>query len=420
MKYPLIHTRFFVLLCLIVSTMACQSLLPGSETPTVVSIANLKPMILTDGKSPSFIDVIGSLPDKAGTYLVYSELFSEQAGQVKYVSTGGTVQGDLLSYSEIDNWFPSPFMSSEQPGPRFAFTDYHEGEITLRNNELRVWITNSFGEPLYSWHLNTEPSSNADCDSPSFSPSGHWMVLICSASGQYYVDLVNLASGGQKVIPIPDGATTVPVENWSQDENHFYIWSHTYIYCFVSLLNDVAGCSDVGKPVLSVSPDWQHVVLFNGDMPYNPDRTVPGVQISIVDMECVLNGSYCENSMDFELPFRQSMAGNSYSYPTIRWNASGSKLAWMNSPYIDQASQESVVSPSCGWITLSEKTSQFLCEQIMSKAFLLDISPDENWLLLSDERSLYLLSTREPDIRRLLTPTSEFGVISFYGWIIVQ
>ncbi len=418
MKYTLMKIRFFMLACLVVSTAACQSALPGSETPTVVPAA--KPMKLTNGELPSFIDAKGSPPEKSGNYLVYSELFSEQAGDVKYVSLDGTVKGTLLHYSLIDNWFPTPFMSSEQPIPRFVFTDYHEGEILLRNNKLRVWVIDSSGEPLHSWQLETESDSNARCGKPSFSPSGHWMVLICSVAGWHYIDLVDLGSGKQKIIPLPASAETVPVENWSGNETHFYTWSNTYIYCFVSLSSDEAVCRDVGKPILSVSPDWSRIVLFNGNMAPRSDGTVPGTRISLVDMECALDGSHCENSLDFELPFRQSMAGSSSITPGIelRWNASGSKLAWMNHGYSDQASQE-VDYPSCGWITPSEKSKQMLCERVESKTSLLSVSPDENWLLLSDSRSLYLLSSTGTDLHRFINPTSEFGEISIYGWLTV-
>jgi hypothetical protein len=427
MKDRLKNVKFFVFVYLIVSIAACRSLLPGSETPTVLpGVSSLKPMILMEGQPPSFIESKGSLPNKPGSYLIYSEQFSEQAGQVKYISTDGTVTGDLLRYSNIDNWFPAPFMSSGQSVPRFIFTDYHQGEIMLRNGELNVWITDPFGELVHSWHLSTEPGmaalSSAGCGGPSFSPSGRWMTLICLIPGQYYIDLVDLTSGEQKIIPVPDVAATVPTENWSQDETRFYTWSHSNIYCFVSLLSDEAICRDVGKPVLSVSPDWQSAVMFDGDMSHNPDGTVPGTRILVAVMECVLDGLHCENSLSFELPFNQSAAGDSHLSPAIqlRWNALGSKLAWMNGGYIDQTSQEAVYPPACGWITLPEKTNQRLCEQAPSRASLLDISLDENWLLVSDSRDLYLLSTRKPSIQHLITPTSEFGAISFYGWLTVQ
>jgi len=416
--------KVFLFLLLVVLTTSCQSVLPGSEA---TATPDPRALILSDGESPYFIDSQGSLPDKPGLYLVYSEFFSEHAGEIKYVSDDSEVTGDLLSYSNIEQygiWLPNMYMSAINETPQLIFSDYFYSKHTVDlDGGVNLWVTDRVGNPLRNWNIEATPDTGVVCnDPPSFSPSSRRVAIICDdALNHYYINLIDMKSGEQRIISVPGTVTIIPAENWSRDETQFYTWDNTYSYCFISISKNNALCKDVGKPILSISPDWKHVVLFSGKLPFNPDLNLSGAQIQVVDMECLMGQSSCDNGTEFNLFYTDDGQSNTNPSLSLHWNPTGKFLAWMATPLSNYQPLTGYISgnPSCGWIDLSEKTNLMLCDHVIENTSMLGIAPNDNWLLLSDRQGLYLLSIKEQMSRRLVTPISEFGSIRFYGWFTV-
>jgi len=434
MKHSSRNPTLLMLLWTAGAVAACQSVVPNGEivqTPLAVIETSQMPIdtlaappgggppkliAFSQDEMPKFTTTRGSLPRKLGNYLVYGERSGEHAGEIMYVSTDGVVYGDLFNYSLIDDWLPVPFMSTPEE-PRFVFTDYQEGELSLRNGKINIWVRDVTGNSIKNWHGEIVNGSKIDCTGPSFSPSGRWVVMVCTAHYEYYANLIDLYTGEERIISVPGGANLPQSQNWSEDETRFYTWDSSYKYCFVFLSNNSATCRDLGRQLLAVSPDWTKAALRYGDMPRTPEGNLPGAEIVIVDLKCLLYQVNCEQGKRFDLPFYKAMGGEIYSVIGLNWESSGTGLAWISAPYINAAGQAGghLESFSSGWIDLAGNNNQILWQGPQKDTKLLGESPDGKWLLFSDQQGLYLGSPQNHTVRRLVI--SEYETF-FYGWLV--
>jgi hypothetical protein len=374
-----------------------------------------KLIALSQDHLPKFTTTRRSQPGMPGTYLVYGEGSPEQARDILYVSTDAVVGGTLFKYSPIDDWLPVPFMTGSDD-PHFIFTDYREGELTLRDGKLDIWATDAAGNSLKNWHGEMINGPDTNCSGPSFSPNGRWVIIVCNSDYVYYVVLLNPSTGEQRLIPMPGGANTPQPEDWSGDESQFYVWDNTYKYCFVSIKQYSAKCRDLGQQLLSISPDWTWAVLRDSDMPLTAEGNLPGAQIILVDISCVLLQQYCDEGIRFALPFYKATGGDVYSALRLDWESSGRGFAWMSVPYVNTFPYD-LKNFASGWIDLTTKSNQILWQGPEKNMKFWGTSPDGKWLVFSDQDGLLLGSPEGRVLRRMVRSKYE---INFYGWLIVQ
>lgn len=434
-KYHL-YPRFLLFLWLIVFATSCQNVLSGGgTTPSYIPVATgITPQAtidtfsastspvstpylkLTRGVLPPFILSRGSFPKKAGVYLVYDG--------TKYMSLDGTTKGNLLRFiTHITNGIQLPqiFMTSSQESPNFTFMDYS-------NKSINVWITDAIGNPLRSWHGEFEPNNDMNCNLPSVSSRGHWLVFICHDTIVSNIFFVNLETGEEKLVDLGVICNTAysnrPNNGFPEPGDRQTWWSiqcsEPDVYCFISSTYDKAICQSFSQRPISISPDGEKVVLLKGDMPHNQDRTVSGIQIEIVDRKCLLGEVPCGKGQKFDLPYYEPIQDANLQGPwfSFNWDPTGQNLVWQNSPiaYLSDSIGTIEAPSTVGLIDLEKNTNQILWHKLPIFTNLVGRSPDGKWLAFSDLQGLYLGSIDGQRIHRLIDTGYSVGL---YGWLVV-
>ena len=376
------------------------------------------PITLSKGSVPKFISGQGSYPDKSGIYLIYSNRY----GSLDYVSMNEeTLQKQLFIYT---NQTEPVFVSSNQ-GSQLIFT---AGLDENNSAFASIWVTDILGNAINNWDIQAK--SNVHCFSPSFSPHGLWMEMECFDKESYtdrYINLANLNSGVNHTFHLAhcggssEGVNPFEVA-WGDQETLLSYRCNPDEYCFISVIDDETNCKKVGQKILSFSPDWGKVVLNNGFMPENADGSFPGLQILVVDKDCVFGQIKCDQGIKFDLPFALPFflnADNNLS-PSLKlyWDHTGDQLAWMaSSTNYQNGFHEG--NFSVGWINLSRNTNQVLNPQILENIDFLGISPDQKLLLFQDSKGLYTSAIEDGRIHYLAKSNDLNNFIHFYGWLMV-
>lgn len=262
---------------------------------------------------------------------------------------------------------------------------------------------------------------------PSVSSLGRWLVAECHNFQGDYIYMLEVDTGQERTINLGMCNINMDYELGFGFIREDSLWSipcnDSGLYCFVQATDGNPDCKQLDLAYLSMissSLDNSQIVLVQDGIPYL-DGTVSGKSLLILERNCLFDDSDCKESKVFNLPYYKPLNSDEIRYPIIDtiWDSSGEKLMWLLAPveYLGGAEGITQGYATSGVIDVANNSSQVLWDLLPKRTNLIDISPDNNWLLFSDPRGLFLGSIQTSSIRRLVT--AESGVVKVIGWLII-
>ena len=411
----------------------------SSPTPITVKKSEIIPLtqsaIVSKGTPPKRGNARVSLPQRPGEYLIYGP----KRGVTQYISMDGTIKGNLIDGFLVNELEPilktegigPSGMFLEQGIPRFIYVNLEGGDPIFKS--ASIWVTDVYGNPLESWNINT--NSDFSCVIPMYASYTlfpvtplfyNWIAINCSHGEARNINLINLRTGETKAFtiqcdpgPSPAPAQPGPSFSWSQVETEFLYQCPFAEYYFISLSGDHVIARQLGDSfgnlnIWSVSPDWKNIVLDRGYLPKNADGTIPGFRVLVSDLDCILKQSVCDQGTMYDLSFGipyDKTKDHTTPYLNVVWSHSGNRLIW-------------TTWANMGWIDLSTHENHTF--DINNSDLLLDISPDDQWLLFfgedpnSKETGMYAMSFENNHVTHFLAkPENMAGLVSFDNWLTI-
>ena len=405
---------------------------PTMIPPNLVVSEEILPLvpssIISKGPSPQPRNAKVSLPTIPGDYLVYLT----DSDSLEYISPDGNIKGTLMD----ENFNPTLIIQGGTS--RFVFIRTQSKSMEGPFDTASIWETDVFGNLLNSWKAL---SGSNICMNPEISPFGNWIGIDCIIAtvdqithqimpNGRVINLINLRTGDTQSFPIHCDEYTPEVSMavsfyWSANETEFAYQCPLAESYFISMAGDHVTAKQLGvRPntfdILTISPDWKHIVIDMGAMPNNPDGTISGHRIMIANLDCVLtNNSECNQGTTFELPsggpYSQTpvdqMKGMPPSPLDFDWGHSGNTLLWMS-------------YGALGQIDLRTSTNRVTNQGEFDN--LVGFSPDDQWMLLfgvdpkAGKHGLFTISTNDNSITHFLSKPDMLGFYTFYGWLTIH
>lgn len=443
---------------------------PESPLPSPYVFYETKMMTFEESKSPNFIQTTGSIPTIPGAYVIYAN----SRENLKYASLDGEMQGGLFDFSDTfspftyDDTYPiSVHFQARQPFGFALSALSNGGHNYFLDDEYNILLTDLVGNPLSSWSLTPTDL----CFAPYFSPQGNWIAVECITTREVensYLNLVSLKPDDETKayhLPYcPREAVYPPTIFWSSDDKHLLYSCPTphpkyKSYCFLSVDDDEMVCKTIflsdqnGKSsaanILSVSPDWSKIVLDLGHLPDDENGFIPGFQIYLADLECVVTEEFCDQGLTLDLPLAFPYDPDNpkndpadiafWNAAQLLWNPAKNEIVWMTSSS-DDSHDKNENSHLVGRFDLATGETHIFERTWYSDTEFIGISPDGNWLLyyaffdtaldfdVNRPPGYFAMSLDDGEVHYVapaidMANPHQGGAISydmaFYGWLII-